>query len=61
MREYICFILRRNLLNVEGRSLGGYKFLMKLINYINVISFELYCGFSVLLLSFYYDDYVRVI
>lgn len=61
VREHICLILRRNSLNVEERSSGGHKLLMKLINYTNVISSELYCGLSVLSLSSYYDDHVHAI
>lgn len=62
VRGHICLILRRNSLNVGEKSSGGHRLLMKLINYTNVISCELYCGFSVLSLSIiYHDDHVHVL
>lgn len=62
VRGHICLILRRNSLNVGEKSSGGHRLLMKLINYTNVISCELYCGFSVLSLSIiYHGDHVHVL
>lgn len=62
VRVHICLILRRNSLNVGEKSSGGHRLLIKLINYTNVISCELYCGFSVLSLSIiYHDDHVHVL